>query len=121
MDIEQARLFALSLPHATEYMPFGDDYIVFRIGGKIFMALPLDGQLDTRITIKLPPELGQELREHYEGVRPAWHWNKKHWNDIMLEHSDFTDAHIKEWITISYNTVRDKLPRTIRATLSPAT
>lgn len=117
MDIEQARIYALSLPYATEDMPFGDDYVVFRIGGKIFMALPLDGLLATRLTIKLPPKLGQELRERYDGVRPAWHWNKKHWNDIMLQHSDFTDNQIKQWITISYTTVRDKLPRALRATL----
>ena len=39
MDIEQARLFALSLPSATEDMPFGPDWVVFRVGGKVFMHL----------------------------------------------------------------------------------
>ena len=120
MNIEEARLYALSLPFATEDMPFGDDWVVFRIGGKVFMFIPLSAT-EPRIAVKMPPEYGMELRERYSAVQPAWHMNKKHWNDIMLEHSDFTDAHIKEWITTSYNTVRDKLPRTIRATLSPAT
>lgn len=42
MTIEDARIYCLSKPHATEDMPFGDDYVTFRIGGKIFAGLPLE-------------------------------------------------------------------------------
>ena len=39
MDIEQVREYALSLYGVTEDQPFGDDNIVFRIEGKIFLCL----------------------------------------------------------------------------------
>ena len=116
MDIEQARLFALSLPSATEDMPFGDDWVVFRIGGKVFMHLQLDAP-EPRIAIKLPPEMGMELRERYDAVRPAYHMNKRHWNDIYLEHNELIDRQIETLITISYDTVRQKLPQRVKAGL----
>ena len=40
-NIEDIRTFALSLQGVTEDMPFGDDNVVFRIGGKIFLCLSL--------------------------------------------------------------------------------
>ncbi|MCI6643925.1 MAG: MmcQ/YjbR family DNA-binding protein, partial [Bacteroidales bacterium] len=60
--------------------------IVFRIEGKIFLHLPLE-YVDPRIAIKLPPEKGIELRERYDAVRPAYHMNKTHWNDIFIAHA----------------------------------
>src|SRR5574344_890458 len=84
MDIEQAREFALSLNGVTEEM-FGDDqWINFRIAGKWFMLIQLDAP-EPRIAVKLEPEFGQQLREHYDGIRPAYHMNKQHWSDIYLE------------------------------------
>lgn len=116
MNIEDARLFALSMPAATEDMPFGDDGVMFRLGGKGFMYIPLDSTAP-RIVVKLPPEMGLELREQYEAVQPAWHWNKKHWNDIYLNHDEPSEQQIKQYIKCSYTLVRDKLPRRIKSTL----
>ena len=113
MDIEQARLFALSLPSATEDMPFGPDCVVFRVGGKVFMLLQLDAP-EPQVAVKLPPEMGMELRERYGAVRPAYHMNKRHWNDIYLEHNELTDQQIEAWIATSYATVRNKLPRRVK-------
>ena len=64
------------------------------IGGKVFMHLQLDAP-EPRIAIKLPPEMGMELRERYDAVRPAYHMNKRHWNDIYLEHNELTDSQIE--------------------------
>ncbi len=116
MNIEEARLYALSLPFATEDMPFGDDWVVFRIGGKVFMFIPLSAT-EPRIAVKMPPEYGMELRERYSAVQPAWHMNKKHWNDIYLTHNYLTDKQIKSWIKQSYAIVSDKLPRRVKAEL----
>ncbi len=38
MNIEQIREYCLSLPYATEDMPFGEDYLVIRICDKIFAS-----------------------------------------------------------------------------------
>ena len=62
--------------------------------------------------MKLEPEFGQSLREHYEGVRPAYHLNKTHWNDIYLDVID--DELTKQWIRQSYELVLSKLPKKLR-------
>lgn len=90
MDIEQVREYALSLYGVTEDQPFGDDNIVFRIEGKIFLCLWLGEEMNTlaldarhKFACKLPPERNEALRERYGVVTPAFHWNKKHWSDIF--------------------------------------
>ena len=108
MNIEEVREYSLSLPEVTEDIPFGDDNIVFRINGKIFLCLCLNA-VDPHFATKLRPERNEELREQLEWVRPAWHWNKKHWSDIYYEHID--GRCVKEWITEAYNLVAGKNKR----------
>ena len=112
MNIEQVREYCLTLPGVTEDSPYGPDMIVYRIEGKIFLHLPLE-YADPRISIKLPPEKGQELRERYDAIRAAYHLNKIHWNDIFIEDT-FSSDQIKNWILESYNLVLNKLPKTLR-------
>nr|MCR5043608.1 MmcQ/YjbR family DNA-binding protein [Bacteroidaceae bacterium] len=47
----------------------------------------------------LTPETAIELRERYDGVRPAYHMNKKHWSDLYLNELD--ESFIKEQIRAS--------------------
>ena len=61
------------------------------------------------MAVKLEPEAGERLREQYEGVRPAYNLNKKHWSDLILERLD--DSFVKEQIKASYNLVVSKLPK----------
>ncbi len=112
MNIEQVREYCLTLPGVTEDSPYGPDMIVYRIEGKIFLHLPLE-YADPRISIKLPPEKGQELRERYDAVRAAYHLNKVHWSDILIEKT-FSPDQIKDWILESYNLVLNKLPKRVR-------
>lgn len=115
MDIEQVREYALTMPNATEDMPYGNDWLIFRVGGKIFLHIWLESPVPT-CAVKLEPEFGQELRERYEGVRAAYHLNKQHWNDIYLEQT--SDEQVKEWIKRSYQLVFSKLPKKVRDELS---
>ena len=82
MDILEVHEYCLSLPFATEDMPFGDDVVTLRVGGKIFAMLNLVDT--TRVSLKCDPDYAEKLREHYEAIRPAWHMNKRHWNDVGL-------------------------------------
>ncbi len=115
MNIEEVRAYCLSLPGTTEDMPYGPDWVVFRVGGKIFLHISLERRL---IAIKLRPEHGEQLRATYEAVRPAWHMNKRHWNDVETEVT-FPHETIEEWIRESYALVRAKLPRAVRDGLAP--
>ena len=118
MNIEQIREYTLSLPGVTEDQPFGDDNITFRLEGKIFMCLWLGGgkqdmqNSEPRLALKLSPERNEELRAKFSAVTPAWHWNKKHWNDVYYEQLD--DSQVMEWIRESYHLVASKLPKIVR-------
>lgn len=114
MDIEKVREYALTLKGATEDMPYGPDWLIFRIEGKIFLHIWLESPEPT-CAVKLTPEYGQELREYTDGVRSAYHLNKTHWNDICLDYID--DADVMKWIRMSYELVRDKLPKKIRESI----
>lgn len=115
MDIEIAREFCLSLPHATEDMPFGPTTLVFRVGGKIFGLMSLDAEIQ-RINLKYPAEGVEELREQYHYVIPGYHMNKHHWNSIML-YDDVDVRHIQSMIRISYQLILDSLTKKQRETL----
>ena len=118
MNIEQVRVFTLSLFGVTEDQPFGDDIITFRLEGKIFLCLWLGGGMHDmknaapRFALKLSPERNEELRERFPAVKPAWHWNKKHWSDVYYEQLE--DAHVEEWINESYQLIASKLPKAVR-------
>ena len=112
MNIEEVRKYCLSLPDTEEAMPYGEDWVVFRVGGKIFLHMPLE-YADQRISIKLPPEEGQRLRDKYEAVSAGYHLNKIHWNDILIEHT-FDAEQIEKWIVESYNLVISGLPKILR-------
>ena len=84
MNVEEVREYCLSLPGTEEAMPYGEDWVVFRIGGKIYLHIWLKAPIPT-IAVKLLPERGEELREEYNAFSPAYHLCKKHWNDIFIE------------------------------------
>jgi len=111
MNIEDVRQYALTMPGATEDMPYGPDWLIFRIEGKIFLHIWLESPEPT-CAVKLEPDFGQELRERYDGVRPAYHLNKVHWSDLYLELID--EQQVEEWIRRSYLLVRSKLPKRLR-------
>lgn len=112
MNIEDLREFCLSIENVTEDMPFGDDVLIFRIENKIFCALALNSD-EPRIVVKLAPEKNIELRDQYQAVEPAFHWNKKFWSDIYL-HRDMAEKEVKQCIVESYCEVIRKLPKKIR-------
>lgn len=118
MNIEKVREYALSLYGVTEDQPFGDDIITFRLEGKIFACLWLGGgrhdmkDSHPRIALKLLPERNEELRECFPTVKPAWHWNKKHWSDVYYELIE--DAQVEKWIYESYRLITSKLPKNVR-------
>jgi len=111
MNIEDVREYALTLPGATEDMPYGPDWLIFRIEGKIFLHIWLEAPEPT-CAVKLEPDFGEELREHYGGVQPAYHLNKTHWNDLYLDLID--EPLVRQWIEHSYLLVRSKLPKRLR-------
>jgi predicted DNA-binding protein (MmcQ/YjbR family) len=84
MDIIDLREFVLSLPLVEECRPFGDDAVVYKVGGRMFACCVLEHA--ERIAVKCNPDRAIALRdEHLSAITPAWHFNKRHWNDIYFE------------------------------------
>ena len=112
MDVEKFRVFCLSLPHATEHLPFDDVTLVFKIGGeKIFAILPLD--VANCANLKCDPEKAPELRTEFVGVKPGFHMNKKYWNTVHF-FADVSDELIFEWVKHSYDLVYHKMTRKLK-------
>jgi len=112
MNIEELREFCLSIKGASECLPFDEVSLVFKVLDKMFARLPLDNER-LCISIKCDPEKAIELREHYNAVEPAYHFNKKYWNTIYLD-SDMEDEEVKKWILHSVDEVVKKLPKKIQ-------
>jgi predicted DNA-binding protein (MmcQ/YjbR family) len=115
MNIEEFREYCLSKPGASEDFPFGEDTLVFKVGGKMFALTSLDG--DFTANLKCDPEWAIELRETYPCVIPGYHMSKRHWNTIIFDGS-IPDRLVCDWIDHSYELILQGLPRKIREELN---
>jgi predicted DNA-binding protein (MmcQ/YjbR family) len=102
MDIVILREYCLSKKNVTEGFPFGEETLVFKVKGKIFVLANLDNNLS--VNLKCDPSYALELREKYSSVIPGYHMNKKHWNTVLLDGS-IPDKELFSWIDHSYNLV----------------
>ncbi len=114
MNHETLREYCLSKPYVTEHFPFDDITLVFKVGGKMFALVGLDRA--PSISIKCNPELAIDLREKYTAVEPAWHFNKKHWNQVAMDGS-VNEQKVKGWIDHSYELVYQSLTKKIKESL----
>lgn len=115
MNVEELRLYCLSLKAVTEHFPFDEVTLVFKVKEKMFALIPLDNPTP-QITLKCDPDKAIELREQYENIAPAWHFNKKHWNTVFISSEISTDF-LKELIVHSYELVVSGLPKKIQTEL----
>jgi predicted DNA-binding protein (MmcQ/YjbR family) len=109
LDIVTFREYCLGKPHVTEGTPFGEDVLVFKVGGKMFALTGLDS-VPVTVNLKCDPDLALELRDRYEQVQPGYHMNKKHWNTVEIE-AGIPDAELQQMIDHSYELVLKGLPR----------
>lgn len=102
MDIIDLREYIVSLPLVEECQPFGDDAVVYKVGGRMFACYVLEHT--TRVAVKCNPDRAIVLRDEYlSAITPAWHFNKRHWNDIYFE--QLPRAIVEREIRHSYLTV----------------
>ena len=114
MNIESVREYCLSLPLVTEDMAFGDDYILLRVCDRIFACIGL--ARPDYFVVKCDPDYAIELRDLHSEIEPAWHWNKRYWNQISLR-GTLSGELIRRLIRHSYSEVVRKLPNKTRTAL----
>ncbi len=104
-----------SLPAAVEDYPFGDGVAVFKVGGRMFALVSLDGDPGS-VNLKCDPDIAVDLRARHPAVRPGYHQNKRHWNTVELDGS-IADGELEEMIDHSYELIVGQLPRAQRTRL----
>ena len=114
MTFDEFRSYCLAKKGVTEETPFGDDTLVFKVGGKMFALTGISSF--TGINLKVDPEVGVELREQYSWVLPGYHMNKRHWITIDMTGA-IKEKLLKSWIDNSYNLVAAKLHKSIRLSI----
>jgi predicted DNA-binding protein (MmcQ/YjbR family) len=103
MNIEEIRAYAIAKPGVEEGFPFGEDTLVFKVNGKIFLLVSLSSQ-PLQFNAKCYPERAIELREQYSSIIPGYHMNKRHWNTIIADNT-LSKKLLKELIDHSYELV----------------
>jgi len=111
LNIEELRDYCLQKNQVTEGFPFGEDTLVFKVGGKLFLLIGL-GEAN-RFNVKCEPELAVELRELHPEVMPGFHMNKVHWNTVYMD-GGLTRKQLCDMIDHSYQQVIKSLPKKIQ-------
>jgi predicted DNA-binding protein (MmcQ/YjbR family) len=111
LNLEELRDYCLKKPGATEGLPFGEDTLVFKVGGKIFLLAGI--QTGNSFNAKCDPELAIELRERHTEVQPGYHMNKKMWNTVFMDGA-LTKKALTDVIDHSYELVFNGLAKKTR-------
>jgi len=115
MDIENLRAYCLKKKSVTEGFPFGEDTLVFKVKGKIFLLAGL-GDSPLQFNVKADPDRAIELRDMHDAIQPGYHMNKKHWNTVIID-GTIPMSLIKEMIDDSYDLIVQSLPKKLREEL----
>lgn len=113
MNIEDVREYCLAKKAATESFPFDDTVLAFKVMNRMFAVLKLTDS--DKLVLKCNPEYAEELREQYDAVEPAWHFNKRYWNQLQISH--IGAELLRHLIDHSYDEVVKKLPKKVKAEL----
>jgi predicted DNA-binding protein (MmcQ/YjbR family) len=114
MRLDQLRKFALSLRQTTVVKQWGE-CLVFKIAGKMFLIIALDGELIDGVVFKCAPEEFDELTE-IEGIAQAPYCAKRMW--VRVSDLDALSAkELQARVRHSYDLVVAKLPKKIQAAL----
>lgn len=98
---------------SEETTPFDETTLVYKVGGKMYAM----GDMEDfgHIVVKCDPDEAIALRERHPEITPAWHCNKRHWNDVRTD-SNLPDRFVREQIRNSYLLVlrQNVTPKSLR-------
>ena len=112
--LELAMRTAAGLPAVTHEHPFGPEYEVFKVVGKVFL-LVTEAPGEAVVTLKCEPEHGTALQQRYAEVVPGYYLDKRHWVTIRAGGA-VTRELVDELVRNSYELVVAGLPRARRPT-----
>ena len=114
MRLPSLRQFALSLPQTTVVKQWGE-CLVFKVVGKMFLVIVLDGQTIQAVTFKCTPDEFDELTA-IDGIVQAPYCAKRMWACVE-DLAALPAPEMERRIRRSYDLVVANLPKKIQATL----
>ncbi|MBB0991301.1 MULTISPECIES: MmcQ/YjbR family DNA-binding protein [Dietzia] len=103
-----AAMRARELPASTLEFPFGPDFDVFKVRGKMFMFhAVVNGE--RQVILKALPSDSMALRDAHADITPGYHMNKRHWISLHPGGTLTADM-VSELVTESYRLVVSGLP-----------
>lgn len=114
---EHAKRVALEQPFTEHCWPFGPEYDVFKVGGKIFMLMGV-ARGRPHVSLKSDPEKSLLNQQIYRGIAPGYHLSKKHWISLYAA-DDITPELVSDLIVDSWNLVVDKLTKKEQKRIRP--
>lgn len=108
MNIEQIREYCLLKDDSFDCFPFDDDALTFKVtlrNGKAKMFAVILLSRPNYLILKCDPERAIELRERHVEIEAVYHFNKSHWNGVIIDGS-LSICFIKELIDHSYTLVK---------------
>ncbi len=112
ITLNDLRKYCGKKPAVLETFPFDEETLVFKVMGKMF-ALTNVTWAEPAVNLKCDPDWSLILREHYAGVKPGFHMNKRHWNTVDLDGS-IPKEEVWEMVDHSYRLVVKGLKRAAR-------
>lgn len=93
--------------------PFDEDFdtwVARHCDNRKWFALIFDVKGRPAVNLKCDPMEADFLRSVYEGVTPAYHMNKTHWNTVYFD-SDVPDKELKRMTEMSFELTKSKKKR----------
>ena len=113
MRLDRLKTFALAQPLTTVVRQWGG--LVFKVVGKVFVMLILDGEVLSSVIFKCTPDEFDELTQ-LDGVGQAPYCAKRMW--VRVEDlAALPEKELQQRIHASYRLVVDKLPKKTRINL----
>ncbi|OLV18322.1 MmcQ/YjbR family DNA-binding protein [Deinococcus marmoris] len=113
--VAQLRETCGRLPRSAETFPFGPTTLVWKVGGKVYALSDITGD-PLKLSLKVRPEHGDDLRAAHAAIAPGYHLNKRHWVTLTLDGS-LPDTLVGELLAGSHALVVAGLTRAARAEL----
>lgn len=113
MKLDRLQAFARSLPHVTVVAQWGG--LVYKVAGKVFLVLSLDGSVLEGVTFKVTPAEFDDLTE-VDGIGQAPYFAKRHWVHVA-DLAALPEPQLRERIRRSHALVAAGLPKKIRIAL----
>jgi predicted DNA-binding protein (MmcQ/YjbR family) len=114
MRLDRLKTYALSLPHVTAHKQWGE-CLVFKVAGKMFLVLALDGDIIDGVVFKCDPADFVALTD-IAGITQAPYCAKRMWVRVG-DLSALPEPELQRRIRTSYNLVRANLPKKLQTAL----